>query len=119
MNCLRLAYWQQEDKSDAPWRIAVTSIEDGKQVHLFDVPQSPAASNSVIHWAPDRSSILFIDFRNGVTNLLEQPIPGGQSRSLTNFTREQFYSFDLSRDGRLVLSRGLRTNDAVLINEGQ
>src|SRR5262249_39070910 len=114
-----VAYWQKEDRSDAPWRIAISTIQDGKLVTQVDVAQSAANANSVIQWTPDSGSVLYIDYRNRVTNLLEQPITGGQTRTLTNFTREQFYSFDLSRDGRLVLSRGVRTNDAVLISESE
>lgn len=113
------AYWHKENKSDAPWRIAISSVDDGAMQKLIDVPQSLATANSVLHWTADGRGILFIDFRNGVTNLMEESIDGGASKALTNFTQEQFYSFDLSGDGRLVLSRGLRTNDAVLISEGQ
>src|SRR5262249_37961452 len=71
-----VAYWQKEDRSDAPWRIAISTIQDGKLVTQVDVAQSAANANSVIQWTPDSASVLYIDYRNRVTNLLEQPITG-------------------------------------------
>ncbi|MGH9971980.1 MAG: protein kinase domain-containing protein [Pyrinomonadaceae bacterium] len=114
-----VAHWQKEDKPGAPWRIAITPIEGGQATQVLDVPQSPASSNSVIHWSQDGKGILFIDFRNGVTNLMLQPLDAGPTRQLTRFTKEQFYSFDFSPDGRVVLSRGFWTNDVVLISDTQ
>ena len=73
-------------------------------------------SNSVIHWTQDGRGMLFIDFRNGVTNLLSHALDSGPPKQLTNFTKEQFYSFDFSPDGRLALSRGFWTNDVILIS---
>jgi hypothetical protein len=62
--------------------------------------------------------VLFIDFRNGVTNLMLQTLDQSPVKQLTKFTKEQFYSFDFSSDGHALLSRGFWTNDVVLISEG-
>ena len=112
-----VAFWEKEDKPGAPWRIAIAALDTGVVSNLFDIPQSPASSNSVIHWTEDGKGILFIDFRNGVTNLMLQPLDGSARKQLTQFAKEVFYSFDFSPDGRLVLSRGFWTNDLVLIKE--
>jgi hypothetical protein len=59
------------------------------------------------------------DFRNGVTNLMLQSFDSSPPKQLTKFTKEQFYSFDFSSDGRVLLSRGFWTNDVVLISEAR
>ena len=113
-----LAYWQRDSTPNAPWRIALMSLEQpAKPTKYFDVPQSIANGQSALQISPDQTNILFIDYRNGVSNLMSQPLDGGPTKQLTNFTKEQFYSFDLSPDGRLVVSRGIRTTDAVLISD--
>jgi Tol biopolymer transport system component len=114
-----IAYWQKEQTPNAPWRIAIVPFEGGAPIKLLDVPQSAANGNSVLHWSQDASAVIYIDLRDGVTNLLSQPLTGGPPKPLTNFNKDQFYAFDLARDGQLVLARGLRTNDAVLINDAK
>jgi eukaryotic-like serine/threonine-protein kinase len=114
-----IAVWQKEDKPAALWKIAIVPFEGGPATNLLDVPQSPATANSVIHWTQDGSGVYFIDFRNGVTNLLLKPLDSSPPRPLTKFTKEQFYSFDFSPDGRVLLSRGFWTNDVVLISEAR
>jgi Tol biopolymer transport system component len=113
-----IAVWQKEDKPAAPWQIAIVPFEGGQPIRLLDVPQSPATANSVIHWSQDGNGVLFIDFRNGVTNLMLQTLDQSPVKQLTKFTKEQFYSFDFSSDGHALLSRGFWTNDVVLISEG-
>ncbi len=114
-----IAVWQKEDKPNASWKIAIVPFAGGAATRLIDVPQSPATANSVIHWTPDGSGLLFIDFRNGVTNLMLQSLDSSPPKQLTKFTKEQFYSFDFSADGRVLLSRGFWTNDVVLISEAR
>lgn len=113
----QMAFWQKENLPNAPWRIAIVPSEGGAPMKLLDIPQSPATANSVIHWTPDGRSILFVDFRAGVTNLMTASVDTGQIQPFTKFSKEIFYSFDFSPDGRMVLSRGFWTNDAALIRE--
>jgi eukaryotic-like serine/threonine-protein kinase len=112
-----LAVWHKEDKPGAPWRIAIVPFEGGTPTMMIDVPQSPATANSVIHWSQDGNGLFFIDFRNGVTNLMLQSFDSSPPKQMTKFTKEQFYSFDFSAEGRVLLSRGFWTNDVVLITE--
>jgi Tol biopolymer transport system component len=114
-----IACWQREGTPNSPWRIALIAPDTGQAIKSFDIPQSYAAGESNLHWTPDSRNILFIDFRNGVTNLMSQPLDGGPAKQLTNFTNALIYSFDLSRDSQLVLSRALRTDDVVLITEAE
>jgi TolB protein len=112
-----IAYWQRDQVPNAPWHIALAPLDQLSEAKLFNVPQSIANGQSALQISPDATSILFIDYRNGVSNLMSQPLDGGPTKQLTNFTKEQFYSFDQAADGRLVVSRGIRTTDAVLLSE--
>jgi serine/threonine protein kinase/Tol biopolymer transport system component/tetratricopeptide (TPR) repeat protein len=114
-----VAYWEKDAEPNAPWRIGVINFEDGRPVSSFDVPQSAANGNSNLRWAQDGQGVIYIDFRGGVMNLFLQPLAGGVPEQLTKFTKEQFYSFDLARDGRLIFTRGLMTSDVVLISDAR
>jgi len=114
-----IACWQRAQNPNAPWQIAILSAEDGSVRKLLDVPQSPANGQSALQITPDGTAVLFIDQGKNVSSLVSQPLDGSAGRQLTSFSREQFYSFDQSADGRIVLSRGLRTTDAVMITESR
>jgi len=114
-----IAYWQKDQEPNAPWRIAIINAEGGPPVSLFDVPQSRADGNSEIRWTQDGRAVIYMDFRNSISNLREQSLDGGAARQLTDFAKDQFYSFDFARDGRLIFARGLTTNDVVLINDAR
>jgi serine/threonine protein kinase/Tol biopolymer transport system component/tetratricopeptide (TPR) repeat protein len=114
-----IAYWQKEDVPNAPWRIAVALLNGSEPTKFLSVPQGLANGQSAIQFSPDGKTVTFIDFRNGISTLVSQPIDGGSPQVLTSITKDLFYSFNQSRDGRLVMSRGIRTNDAALITERQ
>jgi Tol biopolymer transport system component len=112
-----VAFWRKDVRPGAPWTIAVISAEGGEPLHVFDVPQNEANGMSQIDWTPDGRAVVYTDLREGVANLRQQPLDGGEARQITNFAREIFYSFDLSRDGRLLLANGLTTSDVVILRE--
>jgi serine/threonine protein kinase/Tol biopolymer transport system component len=66
-------------------------------------------------WTPDGHAISFFKSVNGVDNIWEQPVTGGPPKPVTHFTSNKIFSFDWSHDGRLALSRGTDTADALLI----
>ena len=70
-----------------------------------------------LRWTPQSDAVTYIDRREGVANVWLQPVSGGPPTVLTKFTWGQIYSFDWSRNGTLILSRGLSTTDVVLIGE--
>ena len=111
-----IACWYSEDKEGTRWRIAILPATGGAPLKLLDAPQSVPV-DSTLRWTADERAITYVDNREGVSNIWGQSIDGGPPRQLTNFKNNQIYSFDWSRDGRLVLSRGLRTNDVVLITD--
>ena len=114
-----IVYWHKDDRPNAPWQIAVVPVEGGEPLRVFDVPQNDADGNSSIRWTPDGSGLVYVDFHDNVTDLRVQPVTGGPSTRMTNFTREQFYSIDLSRDNRFLLANGLTTSDVVMIRDSK
>ena len=95
------------------WKTGVISLETGKLVNSFDLPQFTS-----VLWHPDGKALTYIDTRNGVSNIWAQPITGGPPRQLTNFTSGTIFNYSLSADGKqLALARGTITSDVVLIND--
>jgi len=69
------------------------------------------------HWSPDGRALDYLLTRGGVTNIWRQPITGGPPKQITNFTSGLIFAFAWSRDGKqLVMARGSRTSDIVLIS---
>jgi hypothetical protein len=64
--------------------------------------------------------LIYLDNKAGVSNLWSQPVDGGAARQLTDFKSDLIFSFDWSRDGKLLAcSRGITTTDVVLINDAR
>jgi serine/threonine protein kinase/Tol biopolymer transport system component len=102
--------YREQDLS--PFQLGLIDFATGKTVKTIDLP--PTDRN--LDWTPDGRSVLFVDARNGVSNVWSQPIDGGPPKQLTNFKSDLIFEFDLSNDGKqMALSRGNIANDVVLI----
>jgi Tol biopolymer transport system component len=112
----RIASWYSADTEKPNWKIAIFGPEGGSPLRLFDVP-STVVYDSRLRWTSDGEGITYIDNRNGIGNVWVQPLDGKPARQLTSFTWGKLYSYDWSRDGRLVYSRGITTSDVVLIRD--
>jgi TolB protein len=111
-----IACWYRADPS-ARWQIAIIPISGGDPQKVFNVP-STAETPIPMRWMPDGQGISFVDTRNGISNLWNQPLDGSAPRQLTQFTADQIFWFDWSLDGKqLACSRGTGTSDVVLISE--
>lgn len=113
----KIAFWQKDQSPTAPWRIAVAPLDGTDLIKYLDVPQGLANGQSAIQFSPDGNTVTFIDFRNGISTLISQPIDGSTAQVLTSINKDLFYSFNQSPDGRLVMCRGIRTSDAALVTE--
>ena len=103
-------YW--DVSADSVWQIAVLPFDGGEPKLRFK------PEGGVVRWAPDGKGIMFIKDSNGVANIWVQPLDSSPPRQLTNFKSDMIFNFDRSRDGKLLaLSRGIVTNDVVLITE--
>jgi hypothetical protein len=104
-----------EIEPNTPSKIAVIPIDGGVPVKLFDV--APTAIASSVVWRPDGRSLVYVDTRDGVSNLRSQPLDGGQPARLSDFRSDRIYCFDFSGDGRqLALARGDKISNVVLFS---
>ena len=97
-----------------PASVAIVPFAGGKPTSVFPLPVTADTSSSLL-WTPDGGAISFLNSVDGVSNVWEQRVAGGPPRPVTHFSSGKIFYFDWSRDGRLVLSRGTETTDAVLI----
>jgi Tol biopolymer transport system component len=97
-----------------PVRLAMVPFAGGQPAKVFPLPVTLGYASHVL-WTPDARAISVINSVNGVGNIWEQPVAGGPPKPVTHFTSDKIFGFDWSRDGRLALSRGTESTDAVLI----
>jgi serine/threonine protein kinase/Tol biopolymer transport system component len=111
-----IAYWSFSDAPSQRVQIAVVPFAGGEPVKVFEPAQNAIAGwDAILKWTPDGRALTYVDYHNNTQNIWKQPITGGRPTQLTDFKDNQIFSFDWLRDGRLILSRGFRTNDAILI----
>lgn len=107
-------YW---DENGGAQKIAIISFSGGPPTKILNIP---IVNWQRVRWMSDGASLTYIDTRAGVSNLWRQPIDGGAPKQLTAFKSDQIFSYDWSRDGRLLAyERGLETSDVVLISSFQ
>jgi Tol biopolymer transport system component/DNA-binding winged helix-turn-helix (wHTH) protein len=95
--------------------LAIVPLDGGEPVKLFDVPPS-ANTWAEVRWTPDGRALTYADAPDGVGNIWAQPLSGGPPKQLTDFKDSRIFRYDWSRDGKqLACSRGVETNDVVLI----
>ncbi|MCA1590267.1 MAG: hypothetical protein LC734_07715, partial [Acidobacteria bacterium] len=70
---------------------------------------------SRIRWTPDGRSITYVSRIDGLTDIWSQPLEAGEPKRLTNFKADAIFSFNWSRDNKLVISHGTSTSDVVMI----
>ena len=113
-----LAYWHNDGQPGAPWRLALFSLESGKQVETFNLSPTVIVNwDKILRWTADSKNLTYTDNLGGVENLWGQNIDGGPPKQLTNFSDNYIFSFDWARDGNLIVSRGVRTSDVVLMTD--
>ena len=96
----------------SPIRLAVLPIDGSSPAKIFDVKfQLPAR----MRWTPDGRTVTYIGREGAFADIWSQPIEGGEPKRLTNFKADTIFTFDWSRDNKLVISHGTSTSDVVLI----
>ncbi|MDQ3258978.1 MAG: hypothetical protein M3R15_34805, partial [Acidobacteriota bacterium] len=104
----------RDQQADA-WKVALIPFAGGPPVKLLDIPLVDF-EHSHLRWTPDGRALLYINARDGVSNIWSQPIDGSPPRQLTAFDSNVIYSFDLSRDGKqLAIARGNENSDVILV----
>ncbi len=112
----RIASWYSAEMANPKWEIAIFAAAGGEPLKTFAVPET-VTPDTALRWTPQGDGITYVDNRNGIGNIWLQPVDGGPPRAITTFDWGQIFSFDWSRDGRLVYSRGMSTSDVVLIRD--
>jgi eukaryotic-like serine/threonine-protein kinase len=123
-----IACWYRNEPN--PTRIAIIPFAGGPPAKIMDVaPTVEVNWDVLIRWNPDGSGLTYVDHRGGFDNIWLQPLgppwelvyryAGGAPRQVTDFKDSRIFSFDWSRDGRLLLSRGVLTSDVVLISDAK
>lgn len=71
-------------------------------------------------WSPGGRALTFLQNRDNVWNLWEQPLDGRKPRQLTNFTNPGISKYAFSPDGKqLAITRTMFSSDVILISEGR
>jgi Periplasmic component of the Tol biopolymer transport system len=113
-----IACWQIDNQPNPTWHIALIPFAGGPPLKLLEIPPGEAASwGQPLFWSLDGSAVTYVDQLNAVNNVWSQPIDGGKPTQLTDFKSDQIFSFNWSRDGKLVLSRGVSTSDVIMISD--
>ncbi len=112
----RIACWYRQQPS-SHWQVAIIPINGGEPEKMITLP--PTAETPIpVRWMPDGKGISYVDTRNGVSNVWMMPIEGGEPKQISQFTADQIFWFEWSRDGKqLACSRGRVTTDVVLISD--
>jgi eukaryotic-like serine/threonine-protein kinase len=110
-----VAYTFRND--DDRLHIAVAPLEGGEPLKTFPI-QPDFTFIRFVRWTPDGRAFAYIETRDGVSNIVAQPLDGGKPVPLTDFKEGQLFSFAFSPDGKqLALSRGAINRDVVLIRD--
>ncbi|HSE36534.1 MAG TPA: protein kinase [Blastocatellia bacterium] len=107
-----IAFQTSGDQPGSGPKLGIMPFEGGQPLKLLDVKLTQ------YRWSADSKSILYIDDTEGVSNIWSQAVDGGPPKQLTKFTTDQIFSFDWSRDGKIMAcSRGVVTTDVVLMRD--
>jgi len=113
--------WCREDQQSSQIKIGIFPIEGGYPVKLFPVQRSarpPVPAPNYLRWSPEGDAILYLDTRDGISNIWSQPLSGEAPTQITDFKTDRIFSFDWSRDGKqLAVARGRQSSDIVEITD--
>src|SRR5438094_252887 len=105
-------YW---DDQAASLRYAVIPSGGGAPIKLFGNPDPNHQRRP--RWTSDNQGLLYVDTRDGASNVWLQALKTTEPKPITSFESDQIFDFDLSPDGKqLVITRGTTVSDVVLIS---
>jgi DNA-binding winged helix-turn-helix (wHTH) protein/Tol biopolymer transport system component len=100
-----------QDPKTGKYAVEVRSLVDNQAIRTFDIQVLRR-----ICFTPDGKGLVYDKQTDEVSQLLVQPIAGGDPYPLTEFVSDRIFDFEFSPDGAsLALLRGQDTTDAVLI----
>lgn len=91
--------------------VELRSLEDGKIIKTFNF-----SSVRQLTFTPDGKNLTYDTKSSDASQLMLQPLEGGEPQPLTDFQTDDIFSFAWSPDGtRLAMIRGRQLTDVVLI----
>lgn len=107
-----LGFSANEPKTGKPM-IFIKSLENGNIIASF--AGDPERS---FGWTRDSKAVVYDTGTKGASELMLQPIEGGDARKITDFRNDLIFWFDWSFDGKmLAVVRGKQPTDIVMIKE--
>ena len=94
------------------WKIVILSSRGGRPLRSFALPYP---FNQVVRWTPDGDALNYLERCNGVYNIWRQRLDGAAPTQITDFTEDAIFYYDWLSEGSLVVSRGEKARDIVLI----
>lgn len=93
-------------------KLAVFPIDGGAPLKPPDLP----VDLFCLRWSPNGKSLDYLLWKDGTTNLWEQPLAGGKPKQATRFTSGEIFDFNWSLDHtRVFMTRGNFYSDVVLL----
>ncbi|MGH9908502.1 MAG: protein kinase domain-containing protein [Pyrinomonadaceae bacterium] len=95
--------------------VALIPFDGGPPARTLDLPK--VIASNIFRWTADGRGLIYIDSRDRVYNLWSQSLDSSPPKQLTDFSSDEIFKFDWSRDGKkLALARGHEGSDVVLIS---
>ncbi len=110
-------YWRKREQKQPP-EIVIIPFDGGKTIKSFSLPIQywQGFGKNALQWTPDGQAINYLVFRDGVSNIWQQPIDGNPPAQVTDFKDQRIFNFSYTPDGKqLVLSRGIFNRDVILL----
>jgi Tol biopolymer transport system component len=117
-----IACLSKSAETDNKWRIMIIPSQGGQPIKPFlALPPTALGSDTFppFRWDANGRALIYVDRRDGVSNLWSLPIDGGPPKPLTTYvTSESIFNYDQSHDGQqFALTRGEFKGDVVLISD--
>jgi Tol biopolymer transport system component len=102
-------YW--DEQPDSPWKIAILPIAGGPPERAFELPPTARAT---VEWTPDGQGLSYVDDRGGASSIWVQPLTG-PPRKVSELDSDIVFQHRWSSKGDLVVIRGMRASDIVIL----
>ena len=103
------------DQSRFPQKFVLIPAAGGKAVKAVELDPEWGMP---LEWTPDGSAFLYVKTVNGVSNVWQRKMDGGEAKQLTRFDSELIGDVAMSRDGKyLAVVRYSTSSDVVMIKD--
>lgn len=110
-----IAYYKK--KNDSKSIISISHLSDMKKIKTFDLAFGKLASLK-LDWDSKNQSVIYADEKDGVINLMRQPLNGEHPQTISTFKAEGVFYFAWSPDYKqFAFLRGKWRKDAVMISD--